>query len=181
MKTIHKSGLISLVLLVLAAGAFYLPRNIMVYSGYCLSEGRYLSPKEKIDRAVFEDIVLSNPSRVYINDDHLNKDSQNMESNRFIASHPYADLEEFYALNPDCCFFFNDYTYGGLGTRSMPLRRRLQGVYNPPYLYITYIAAFDWQNNNAPIYRVRYFAFTNCGRPIRNPDIDDFFQDWPTD
>lgn len=177
MKKRYRFILIVLILSALTASAFYLPRAMMVFSGYCLSEERYLTPQEKIDIAVLKDIISSPIKRVDITDYTLNEVGEKIASKRFISSYQYASLEEFYALNPDCCFFFKEYPYGGVGNRSIPLHKRLQGHLTPPYLYINYVVAFDWQNNNTPVYRWNYYAFTNCGGLYVNPDIEDFFHD----
>jgi hypothetical protein len=74
------------------------------YRGYCHAEGRYLSDREKIEvgvkfllDAVYPPSIpiyeIRNGERIYINNE--------------IPTNPiaYANPEEFFAMNPDCCSF----------------------------------------------------------------------------
>ena len=65
------------------------------YSGFCMKEGRWLSDDEKI-RAAIQAVV--NRHTAYIFDATGNKTIQIKN-----PVQPYANIQEFLAINPQCC------------------------------------------------------------------------------
>jgi hypothetical protein len=92
-----KPRLLSLVLILIAlpiAGiASVLALN---YSGFCVSEFRYLSDDEKI-RNVVSGLAKGGVSRVF-----AERGGKTVEVGT-ITTLPYENIEQFFAANPDCC------------------------------------------------------------------------------
>jgi hypothetical protein len=76
----------------------------MNYTGYCHSQGRYLSNEEKIRSAVDFTLNRYPPTisrKIKVNVDGVTKDTEE----RFAPKNPikYSNIDEFIKLNPDCC------------------------------------------------------------------------------
>jgi hypothetical protein len=157
---------------------------VLNYSGYCFDQGRYLSDDERI-RHTAEVILANYPSITYAYDAlpkvgyEVVRDKSRCcgegDASRFDGSKGgtaidpkrlilYRDIEEFFAVNPDCCRFAREGLYGELG-RVDALWPKITG----------YSAGFV-----SAKYRVRYrdadgkvqsklsavsWSYTTCGAP----------------
>lgn len=150
-------------LFILITSAFYLPEAMLLYSGYCREEKRYLSDQEKFDEVVTELIGR----RVSVLPYTVNEfGGKSYAKTGFVdASLRYSSLEEFYALNPGCCELVEFYRSSD-GIVSIPCSKRASGEINA-LVRIFYIYDFDAQNSKQPLYREDYFIVSNCGKVWR--------------
>lgn len=148
-------------MLLLTASVFFLPNAIMRYSGYCFEQERYLTSQEKFDLAA---TTIINRKEKTLHDDYtINEAGEKIRYKRYIANYKYSNLAEFYALNPNCCFFLKQIEDGEARRYSIPWGKRISGRLNA-LIYVSYIFAFDEQNHNRPIYGGAYFGISNCGK-----------------
>jgi hypothetical protein len=145
----------------LIAGMLYLPKAILLYSGYCWEEGRYLTNQEKIDIAVKE--VINQQSRRWSYDYTVNEAGGKVYlRNEKRETFRYSNLKEFYALNQNCCDFLDIYLSGETYI-NIPFIERISGHLNTS-IRVFYIYYYDEKNNNIPIYEETCFALSNCGK-----------------
>ncbi|UQZ88846.1 hypothetical protein C4J81_06385 [Deltaproteobacteria bacterium Smac51] len=135
-----------LILLLLALSALYLPKAMLLYSGYCFEEECYLTTQEKFDIVVREIISEKNESN----------------SKEGVEIFNYSSLEDFYAINQDCCEFTEIIWYDG-EIFFVPFGARISGQLNI-FIRVYYLYGHESQNNNVPVYVERYFGLSNCGR-----------------
>lgn len=132
----------------------------MLYSGYCPTEKRYLTAKEKYDIVVTE--IITEKTQTMHEYTTVNEDGKKVTSKKIVSKYPYSGLEEFYALNPNCCFVVKEF-YNEARKFSIPCGKKINGRLNV-LIYISYIFAFDEQDNNRPIRRGAYYGMSNCGQ-----------------
>lgn len=131
----------SLLLWILGA-IFWVPTSLLTgtaalnYSGYCFEQGRYLTDEERIKHTVevvlgaYPDItyaydvlpkagheVVRDKSRCCEQGDASifdgSKGGTALNAEQLIM---YRDIDEFFAINPDCCSFARNGLYGELGS-----------------------------------------------------------------
>lgn len=165
MKNNYRLILKGLLLLFLAVSAVYLPNAIMIYSGYCPKEKRYLTAKEHCDIVATE--IINRRAQILLDDYTLNEAGEKIYSKRMISQHSYSNLDEFYALNPNACFYIDNFQREARSfspTCSAKLTGKLNAI-----LYVNYIFAFNELDNHA-IYMSANFGLSNCGELLT--DID---------
>lgn len=77
-------------------------------------------------------------------------------------SFSYSSLEEFYALNPNCCELVEVFDGGERRNNTIPFGERVCGRLNT-LVRVFYIYDYDQQNGGLPLYREKYFGLSNCG------------------
>lgn len=174
MKKYLSYAISGLTLLVLIVSAIHLPKAMLLYSGYCFKEERYLTTQEKFDIVVAH--IISRKEILdrgqYINYDPpeegwrhaytVNEAGGKVWLNEAVkTSFRYSSLKEFYALNPDSCELVEIYSDSG-EQAYVPFWYRLAGRINI-IVRVFYIYDFDRENDNQPIYKEEYFALSNCG------------------
>ncbi|MDR1045786.1 MAG: hypothetical protein LBP33_11840, partial [Candidatus Adiutrix sp.] len=95
-----------LALLILVVSAIYLPKAMLLFSGYCFEKERYLSTQEKFDIVVAK-IINEKSKRVPFT---VNEAGGKIFPKRgtdyaeeHIEAYRYSGLEDFYKLNSNCC------------------------------------------------------------------------------
>jgi hypothetical protein len=141
------------ILFILFISAIYLPDVILLYSGYCWKEKRYLSDQEKFDRvvaALIKERASVNP--YIVNDAGGIVSNTGLIGGSIDASPHYASLDEFYALNPKCCEFVEYLRSEGIV--SIPFLTRASGDVHTR-VRVFYIYHFEVQYSNQPRSRER--------------------------
>jgi hypothetical protein len=108
---------------------------VMNYTGYCFKQSRYLTDEERI-RTTVEGILWKYPRTTYAYDilptpgyevvDDKSRCCGQGDMSRFDKSRGgaaidaeqlilYRDIDEFFAINPDCCSFSRNGLYGEIG------------------------------------------------------------------
>jgi hypothetical protein len=141
--------------------------------GYCVAEKRYLTDQEKCDIAVKEVIKERERyvSRYYYT---LNEAGKQIRSERLIKQYDYASMEEFYAMNSDCCRFVEEFWHPDRPPYTIPCEAKASGLLNT-FITITYIFAYDEYNSNKPIEHIATFALSNCGKLWTRNELLDFY------
>lgn len=132
---------------------------LILANGYCPELGRSLTDQEKCDIAV--QAIINDKGR-YIQYPYINEDGKKLPYNKIVQMYDYSSLEEFYAMNPDCYKFVETIDTPDAPPFTIPYREKISGRLNT-FIIVSYIFAFDKQNNNAPIYKGRIFGLSNCG------------------
>lgn len=156
---------------------------VINYSGYCFDEGRYLTDKERIRHAV--EVILENYPRVTYAYDKLPKAGYEVideksrccdqgDRSRFDGSEGgsainaeqlifYKDLDEFFALNPDCCRFERN---GLFGERiSADLWPKITG-YSAGFVSVKFRVRYrDADGNERSKFSAVSWSYTACGAP----------------
>jgi hypothetical protein len=154
-----------LILFILVLSTLYLPKAILLYSGYCWEEGRYLTTQEKFDLVVMNIIN----EKAWRNSYTVNEVGGKIFSEEMIETFKYSSLKEFYALNPNCCEFVETLVEEG-EVFTVPFRARVSGHLNI-FVRAYYIYDFDKQNNNLPLYAEKYFGVSNCGELLTPREV----------
>ncbi len=112
----------------------------LVYSGYCFSQGRYLSDKEKIE------IVVRKILARYPGPEDL----------------AYRDLEDFFALNPNFCTVTKEFNDGD-GVASIPFWSRILGLASD-FVNVQYSFRYrDEDGTERQKLSKTHHAITSCG------------------
>jgi hypothetical protein len=159
----------SLVLVILINSAFFVPKTMLISSGYCWEEERYLSNQEKFDIVALAIINEREPVTPY----RVNSFSGRAYLPENIKPYRYADLEEFRILNPNSCELVN-WIPGREGKIGLSLPSKQDGRLTA-LVRIIYIYAFDRRNNDRPIYAERHFGISNCGHLLTPEAVDDLY------
>lgn len=155
-----------LLLLLFVVSAAYLPNAIMLYSGYCPKEKRYLTSQEKLEIAVAD--TVNRRVQLSFEDYTMNEAGEKIHSRKLIPQYRYSSLNEFYELNPNCCFFIENFQREARKFYT-PCGKKLTGELNV-LIYISYIFAFR-ESDNSPIYSGRELGLSNCGKLLTNLDV----------
>ena len=119
----------------------------MNYFGFCHGSGRFLTEREKIDAAI-EDAISPYPPPLASLGNYPPKDPI-----------PYASIEEFRRLNPNCCTLSNS-------ARKAPevsFFSRVKGT-NSTYVLVNFLVRFrDEDGNEVSEPASTFSAITNCG------------------
>jgi len=158
---------------------------VLSYNGFCFAQGRYLTDEERIRSAV-EAILASYPRITYAYDvlpkpgyevvrDKTRCCAQG-DASRFDGSKggtaidasqliPYRDIEEFFAVNPDCCRFAREGLYGELGSVDFWTR---VGGYSAGFVSAKYRVRYrDADGKVRSKFSAVSWSFTACGEPTR--------------
>lgn len=153
------------------------------YSGYCFKKSRYLTDEERIRHTV-QVILESYPDITYAYD-KLPKSGFEVVSDKSrccgqgdmslhdksqgaIAINPeqlilYRDIDEFFALNPDCCSFTRNGMYGEV-TRA-ELWPRLTG-YSAGFTNVKFRVRYrDGAGKVQTKFSAVSWSYTSCGAP----------------
>lgn len=175
-----KPGIKIIILLFLLISAFFLPRAVLLYSGYCFEKNGYLSTQEKFNIVatwVINEQKASGDRRLtFVHPEPgwrraytVNEAGGKIFLNEAVEiTFRYSSLEEFYALNPDGCEFVEMFFDEGK-KYDVPFLSRVNGHLNI-LVRVFYIYDFD-QDNDMPLYRERYFGLSNCGKLLTQGDI----------
>jgi hypothetical protein len=118
----------------------------LAYFGFCYSKGRFLSEREKIDAAIRDALYSYPPPLTSLRG--APKDSI-----------PYASVEEFRRINPDCCRLSNS----ARGAPDVSFLSRVQGT-NSTYVLVDYLVRYrDEHGNVVSEHSSTFAAITNCG------------------
>lgn len=143
------------------------------YSGYCFDQSRYLTDDERIRSGI--DAVLGNyamirfvpgemPKRGSLAPTHRNFRGANWKGVEIAKEQlvPYRDLDEFTALNPDCCSFGRRGLYTDVSDTPflMKLTGSSAGFFNARYQIRYRDAAGQIQSRSTGT----TYHYTNCGR-----------------
>lgn len=170
-------------------GIFWIPTSLLTgtaalnYSGYCFKQGRYLSDEERIRHTVqvilesYPDItyaydklpklgyeVLQDKSRCCGQGDMSEYD----KSQGAVALNPeqlilYRDIDEFFAVNPDCCSFTRNGLYGELARAD--LWPRLTG-YSAGFTNVKFRVRYhDGAGNMQTKFSAISWSYSSCGAP----------------
>jgi hypothetical protein len=107
MKKCFRKFFVFLLIMLLGYGGYL---AYMSYSGYCFREKRYLSDEERIRFVINE--ILANYSRNFEFEKGL-KNNQLRDKPLSGQPIPYRNMNEFRALNPECCEVVTQYTSPG--------------------------------------------------------------------
>ena len=154
-----------LILILLVISALYLPKAMLLYSGYCLEKKRYLTTQEKFDIVVSQIIREEKWRTPYSVNEAGGKvfpEGGKDFSKESIKTLNYSSLEEFYAQNPNRCELVGMLVDDDIQVFDIPFAVRLKGRLNT-FVRVFYLYDFDKQNDNQPIYIERYFGLSNCG------------------
>lgn len=132
----------------------------MSYAGYCFPEGKVLSDQEKI-RAVVRNVLKKYPPAVI----------RTPIDGGWSLSSPdkpiyYKDVDEFLALNPDCCELTQMRNLEeGVGFTFM---ERLKGTASS-FARINYQVRYREDGAVKSVLSKNHFAISNCGEPQQEP------------
>ena len=178
------------VLLWSLAGVVVLPVALLAivallnYTGYCFQERRYLTDEERVRKTV-QTVIALYPRITYAYDavpkagyevimDKARCCDQGDRS-RFDGSKGgtaiepaqlivYRDVEEFFAVNPDCCSFARNGLYGELGSTS--LWSKITG-YSAGFANVKFRVRYrDAAGRAHEKYSGWSANFSNCGKPV---------------
>ena len=143
---------------VIAYGTYlgYLAR--LTYTGYCHAEGKYLTDEEKI-RVAVTDLLTKYPPPVIQTQVEINVWHQS------VPNHPihYRDVDQFLALNPDCCKV--DPTEKFMEGGTLTLIEKLTGTATS-VVEVNYLVRYRLDDGEeASIKTTSYLHITNCGTP----------------
>ncbi|MDR1044169.1 MAG: hypothetical protein LBP33_03500 [Candidatus Adiutrix sp.] len=174
MKIYSILALSGLALLILVVSAIYLPKAILLFSGYCFEKERYLSTQEKFDIVVAK-IINEKSKRVPFTVSEAGGKIFPKRGSDYAEEHietfRYSGLENFYKLNPNCCELVETIRIpdSDVEMLTVPLWERWCGRLNI-FVRVFYIYDFDRENNNRPLYEERYFGLSNCGDLLWTPE-----------
>lgn len=156
---------------------------VLSYTGYCFDQSRYLTDKERI-RPTIEAVLAVYPRITYAYDElpisgfEVVRDksrccgqgdmSKYDKSQGAVALNPtqlilYRDVDEFVAVNPDCCSFTRDGLYGE--DSSAPLWPRLTG-YSAGYVNVKFRVRYrDAEGAQQSKFSAVSWSYTACGAP----------------
>jgi len=172
-----------LIIILLLISVFYLPKAMLLYSGYCFKEERYLGEQEKFNIVVTEIINRKDAAEdqhsayVFPAEGRRRRAYTANEAGGKLwltevlkTSFRYSSLEEFYALNPNSCELVETLVGGEYLWLGIPFRARAGGCLNT-IVRVFYIYDFDEENENQPVYKEEYFGLSNCGELWTDWDI----------
>lgn len=143
--------------------AFLIPIAVLVwwpglnYLGYCRSESHFLSDEEAIDLAIANTLALYPPVIELHEAEHGKKEVVFWEPQNVI---PYQSIEEFKAVNKDCCNITMVATEG----YTPPFTYRLAGSISR-LVHIKYLVRYRDDSGRAVARALEtYPAVSNCGR-----------------
>lgn len=130
------------------------------YSGFCISQGRWLSDEELMVSAFNE---INNRSTTTINI----SDTESVVINRI----PYLSYNEFINENPNCCYAGRKSQNDGNGYMSASLTARILGS-SAAVISLSYKERyFNESNEKQEKNKKQILSVSNCGRAIS----DDWF------
>jgi hypothetical protein len=147
-------ALLGAVILIIAVAA-------LSYSGFCCTQGRYLSDEEKINIAVQYFLAAYPP---VIEHEVVNPDG----SRKQVTAPPpqavrYRDVDEFFRLNPGCCEVVKEVKTSGGETLSLDFWNRLAGL-SSSFVRVKYLVRYQDEQNTVRTHPVEAaLAFSNCG------------------
>jgi len=149
-----------LILVFLAiAAVFNLPKALILYSGYCLEEKRFLSDQEMFDLAAQK---IVNEKDLYLSHSYykVNEDGKKIRVDKNIRNFKYSNIEEFYDMNPNCCKFVS-YVQDDGGKHRIHFCKKFTGQINK-IVAATYIWGFN-KDDDKLVSVIGKFGASNCG------------------
>lgn len=150
---------------------------VLNYSGYCGEKSRYLTSEERI-RSGAQGVLEHYPFIRFVHEqlpkagDPVLKDKSDWPSDgeengtvlRAEQLIEYRDLDEFFAMNPNCCSFTRNGLYDEIGSPS--LWDKVSG-FSAGHVNVKFLVRFyDDQGNVQSRLSASSFNYTNCGRSL---------------
>ena len=133
------------------------------YSGYCFSEGKYLTDAEKVRVAVADELAHYPPENISI----YSEEWKRRHWANQLPGEPirYKDVDDFLTQNPDCCEI--SLTRKELEWSGARFTDRVTGTVNSFMGLKYWVRSRDNDGKIHEIKNLNYTALSNCGKPVR--------------
>ncbi|MDL2260506.1 hypothetical protein LJB99_06525 [Deltaproteobacteria bacterium OttesenSCG-928-K17] len=171
-SSIKKRLLRTVVLLLLLYGCIL---SVVFFSGYEREDKLNLAAQEEYDVADLHlttqekfDIVVAgivNDKRIMqhtVCDYTVNEAGERVCLTRLVKNYKYSSVEEFYAINPNCCVIVDD-IFDGERSFYVPQKLKKSGKLDT-IINVSYVSAFDELNSNRPIKSGTTFGLSRSGQ-----------------